>query len=48
MKRLDVDVMDVPELVTACCVLHNICEIHADSFNDEWLAMEEDRCILNL
>ena len=25
LKRLDVDVGDVPELVAACCVLHNIC-----------------------
>ena len=30
LKRLDVDVGDVPELVTACCVLHNICEVHGD------------------
>ena len=29
LKRLDVNVCDVPQLVAACCVLHNICEIHA-------------------
>ena len=23
--------------VTACCVLHNICEIHQDSFDQQWL-----------
>ena len=37
LKRLDVDVGDVPELVTACCVLHNICEVHGEDFNDDWL-----------
>lgn len=37
LKRLDVDVCDVPELVSACCVLHNVCEIHGDQFNEEWM-----------
>ena len=36
MKRLDVDVRDAPEVVAAC-VLHNICEIHGDTFNEEWM-----------
>ena len=27
----------MPTLVTACCVLHNICEIHQDSFDHQWL-----------
>ena len=25
------------ELVIACCILHNICEIHGDEFSEEWL-----------
>ena len=37
LKRLDVDVNDVPELVAACCVLHNICEIHREEFSDDLL-----------
>ena len=37
LKWLDVDVGDVPELVTACCILHNICEVHGEDFNDDWL-----------
>ena len=37
LKRLDVEVSDVPELVAACCVLHNICEVHGDSFNEDWI-----------
>ena len=27
LKRQDVDVCDAPEIVAACCVLHNVCEI---------------------
>ena len=37
LKRLDISINQVPELVASCCVLHNICEIHGDSFNDDWL-----------
>ena len=24
-------------MIPACCTLHNICEIHGDEFNDEWM-----------
>ena len=34
------DIMLLPTLATACCVLHNICEIHGDNFDDEWLVPE--------
>ena len=37
LKRLDDDISHVPELVASCCVLHNICEVHGDSFNNDWL-----------
>ena len=37
LKRLDINIRDVPELVAACCTLHNICEVHADTFDEEWL-----------
>ena len=37
LKRLDVDVCDVPELVSACCVLHNVCEVHGDQFDMDWM-----------
>lgn len=32
MKRLDVDIMNVPNVITACCVLHNICEVEGEVF----------------
>ena len=37
MNRNDTNVSFMPTLVTACCVLHNLCEIHGDDFDDNWL-----------
>ena len=37
LKRLDVHVNNVPVVVAACCTLHNICEIHGEHFDHEWL-----------
>ena len=37
LKRLDVDISDAQEVVAACCVLHNVCEVHGEEFNEEWL-----------
>ena len=28
---------NVPNVTLACCILHNICEVHTNIFNDEWL-----------
>ena len=28
---------NVPNIILVCCILHNICEIHGEIFNDEWL-----------
>ena len=36
-NRLNVSVADVPELVGACCTLHNICQAHGESFDETWL-----------
>jgi len=37
MKRNDMDIEHIPTVITACCILHNICEIHGEYFNDTWL-----------
>jgi hypothetical protein len=37
LKRNDTATEDVPNMITACCVLHNICEVHRDEFSDVWL-----------
>ena len=36
LKQLDVDIDNVPGVVTACYVLHNICERHGEC-GEEWL-----------
>jgi hypothetical protein len=42
VSKLAVQVIDVPELVGACCILHNICQLHQEGFDDEW--MDQDGC----
>ena len=37
MKRNDMSIHNIPFVITACCILHNICKLHGDSFNDLWL-----------
>ena len=37
LKPNDMLIENVPNLVAACCVLHNICEIHKEAFDDDWL-----------
>ena len=37
LKRIDVNLRSVPELVTTCLVLHNICIIFGDNYwKNEW------------
>lgn len=44
MKQNDMDVSRVPLVVLACCILHNICEVHGDSCSCTWLEdMTEDQ-----
>lgn len=42
MKRNDMIISNIPKVVTAACILHNICEIHGEYFNDSWLREVED------
>ena len=37
LKPNDMLIENVPNLVAACCVLHNICEIHGEAFDNDWL-----------
>ncbi|XP_013407293.1 protein ANTAGONIST OF LIKE HETEROCHROMATIN PROTEIN 1 [Lingula anatina] len=37
MKRLDVGVSTLAELILTCCILHNICEQEAEGFPDDWI-----------
>jgi hypothetical protein len=37
LKRNDIAVHDLPKIVAACCILHNICEINGENFSDGWM-----------
>ena len=37
LRQNDMDIAHVPQVVTACCILHNMCEVHGDAFVDSWL-----------
>lgn len=37
LKRLDADVDHIPNIITASCVLHNICEVHGETFMNSWM-----------
>ena len=37
MKRNDMCIDNIPAVIKCACILHNVCEIHGDSFNDAWL-----------
>jgi len=36
LKRIDMPLKHVPDLVTACICLHNLCIIHGDEFDMQW------------
>lgn len=37
-KRNDCGLDVVPTMILACCILHNMCELHSDTFKAEWQA----------
>ena len=43
LKRNDIRIESLTTLVMACCILHNMCEVHQDSFNEQWL--DEEVCL---
>ncbi|KAI8503691.1 hypothetical protein Bbelb_186620 [Branchiostoma belcheri] len=38
LKRMDVNIMSVSDIISAACVLHNLCEMNGEDFDDAWLA----------
>lgn len=42
LKRIDMPLRNVPNVITSCICLHNLCIIHQDKFDDEW-AKEGER-----
>ena len=41
-KTLSVQVEDIPDVVGACCILHNICQTHGDSVDEHWLETSQE------
>ncbi|MCO5569863.1 hypothetical protein L7F22_023577 [Adiantum nelumboides] len=41
LKRCDMNLRYVPDLIAACLVLHNICIQHGESFDMEWVCEAE-------
>ena len=37
LKQNDMNIANITLVVTACCIHHNIYEIHGDVFDDNWL-----------
>lgn len=49
LKRVDVELRNVPDLVSTCLVLHNMCTILGDSFwKDEWIQEATEEVQSNL
>ena len=36
LKRMDFALENVPNIVAACIILHNLCEMYGDHFQSEW------------
>lgn len=42
-KRNEIELSAMPNVVAACCILHNVCEMQKDDFLPEWNpALEEN------
>lgn len=47
MKRNDVLNRDLLKPVAACCVLHSVCEIHGETFDEDWMGGVTDDASVN-
>ena len=41
-NKLNVSIDDIPVVIGACCVLHNLCQTHCEGFDDAWLDTSSD------
>ena len=40
LKHNDMKIELMTTYFTACCIVHNVCEVHQDNFEDQWLDEE--------
>jgi hypothetical protein len=45
MKKNDMHIRNVQHVIAACCVLHNLCEIHMDSFEEDWMGQSDSNLL---
>lgn len=45
LKRTDVDYTFMPDIITACCILHNVCEMNEEDFLPQWSVMDSDEVL---
>ena len=43
LKRNDTSQRYLLQIVAACCILHNVCEVHHDGFDDNWQVTSADQ-----
>lgn len=42
LKRSDIDYTFMPQVIVACCVLHNMIECRKEVFPPQWILTDED------
>ena len=40
LKRMDINIANIPNVVATCVALHNYCEMHGDECQPEWVHTE--------
>ena len=40
LKRIDSNLINIPNMIGSCVVLHNICEMYGDHCSNEWIVEE--------
>ena len=47
VKRNDMQVNNIPCVVAAACILHNMCEVHGETFHEVWLQDENHSSVFS-
>jgi hypothetical protein len=42
LKKIDMPLRTIPDIVTTCLCLHNLCIIHGDEFDMNWTKSAEE------
>ena len=43
IKQNEMNVTNVPNIVVACRILYNMCEIHGEEFDNDWLVESQQQ-----